>query len=87
MQKAASTLVLFFSTCTACVFVLSFGRLAQLDVYAFSTDDTKALSQTQKHNKLFLSSSIKQGQMLVLSDALAVQSQGHRVSRSKGFKY
>ena len=28
----------------------------------------------------------KQGQKLVLSDALAVQSQGLRVSRSKGFK-
>ena len=28
----------------------------------------------------------KQGQKLVLSDALAVQSQGVRVSRSKGFK-
>ena len=32
------------------------------------------------------SSSNKQGQKLVLSDALAVQSQGLRVSRSKGFK-
>ena len=49
---------------------------ASLDVDAFSTDDKKALSQIQKHNKLFLISSIKQGQKLVLSDALAVQSQG-----------
>ena len=32
------------------------------------------------------SSSNKQGQKLVSSDALAVQSQGLRVSRSKGFK-
>ena len=49
-----------------------------MDVDAFSTDDKKALSQIQKHNKLFLISSIKQGQKLVLSDALAVQSQGYQ---------
>ena len=48
--------------------------------------ETGNKKQSPPFSPLSMGSHQKQGQKLVLSDALAVQSQGLRVSRSKGVK-